>query len=209
MSRAIVAILRGVSPEEVEGLGGALIEAGISRIEVPLNSPKAFQSIEQLARKYANVAEIGAGTVLTEDDVERVSQAGGSLIVSPNANVSVIRRTKSLGLKSFPGVLSPTECFSALSAGADALKFFPASILGLNGFMALKAVLPKDTQTFAVGGVGEADFSSWISAGVTGFGIGTALFVPGLTQAEVEKRAHALVSAYDRSKSSWYKSPLR
>ena len=202
MSRAIVAILRGVSPEEVEGLGGALIEAGISRIEVPLNSPKAFQSIEQLARKYGNVAEIGAGTVLTEDDVERVSQAGGSLIVSPNANVSVIRRTKSLGLKSFPGVLSPTECISALSAGADALKFFPASILGLNGFMALKAVLPKDTQTFAVGGVGEADFSSWISAGVTGFGIGTALFVPGLAQAEVEKRAHALVSAYDRSKSS-------
>lgn len=202
MSRAIVAILRGVSPEEVEGLGGALIEAGISRIEVPLNSPKAFQSIEQLARKYGNVAEIGAGTVLTEDDVERVSQAGGSLIVSPNANVSVIRRTKSLGLKSFPGVLSPTECFSALSAGADALKFFPASILGLSGFMALKAVLPKDTQTFAVGGVGEADFSSWISAGVTGFGIGTALFVPGLTQAEVEQRARALVIAYDRSKSS-------
>ena len=201
MSRAIIAILRGVLPDEVERLGGCLIEAGIDRIEVPLNSPDALTSIECLARAFGDIAEIGAGTVLTEKDVEDVSRAGGTLIVSPDANSGVIRRTKALGLRSFPGVMSPTECFAALSAGADALKFFPASVLGLHGFKALKAVLPKQVLTFAVGGVGAADFDAWLSSGVTGFGIGTALFIPGLSASEVQDRARKLVTAYDEAKA--------
>jgi 2-dehydro-3-deoxyphosphogalactonate aldolase len=168
---------------------------------VPLNSPDALTSIERLARAFGDIAEIGAGTVLTEQDVEDVSRVGGTLIVSPDANSGVIRRTKALGLRSFPGVMSPTECFAALSAGADALKFFPAAVLGLDGFRALKAVLPTQVPTFAVGGVGPADFDAWLSSGVTGFGIGTALYTPGLSASEVQDRALKLVTAFDGAKA--------
>lgn len=197
MSRPVIAILRGVDPDEAESIAGALIENGIDRIEVPLNSPAPFASIGRLARTFGNDAQIGAGTVLTTEDVGRVSDAGGSLIVSPNMVPEVIARTKTLGMASFPGVLTPTECFGALAAGADGLKIFPAFLLGLEGLKAIRAVLPVETQIFMVGGVGGDDFATWRRAGASGFGIGTSLYRPGDMAEDVIPRARALAAAWD------------
>ncbi len=199
MSREIIAILRGITPTEAVAVSEALIEAGISKIEVPLNSPEPLNSISQMARRFADDAQIGAGTVLCTRDVERVSEAGGRIIVSPNCDPAVIARTKAIGLLSYPGVLTPTECFTALRSGADGLKIFPAFRMGPDGLRAIRAVLPGDVRTFAVGGVGPADFAEWIGAGVTGFGIGTGLFKPGFSPAEVHRRAVDIVAAYDRA----------
>ena len=197
MSRHIIAILRGITPEEVPVIGEVLVEAGIDRIEVPLNSPEPFRSIEALAHTLAGRAQVGAGTVLRAEDVDRVRDAGGTLIVSPDCNPSVIDRTKVLGLRSYPGVASPTECFTALRHGADGLKFFPAFLTGPKGIAAIGAVLPPDTATYAVGGVGPGDFAEWFAAGITGFGIGTGLYTPGLPADEVATRARDIVAAYD------------
>ncbi len=188
MSRAIIAILRGgVIPAEVTAIaGGAILEAGIDRIEVPLNSPEPLGSIARLAAAYGgDRALIGAGTVLTPpEDVAAVVSVGGKLIVSPDCNPpDVIRATKVAGLTSFPGVMTPpTECFTALRAGADGLKFFPpAELIGPAGLKALRAVLPKGVDTFAVGGAGGPEnFADWVAAGgATGFGIGSAVYRPG------------------------------
>lgn len=195
--RELVAILRGVTPQEVLAIGQVLMEAGITQIEVPLNSPEPLQSIQALAQQFGEQALIGAGTVLTAQQVQDVAAVGGKLIVSPNCNTAVIQSAKSLGLISLPGVMTPTECFQALDAGADGLKFFPASLVGLSGLKAIKAVLPKIARCYAVGGVGEAEFADWFKAGITGFGIGTSLYKPHDSVEQVKTRAHALVAAYD------------
>ncbi|POF28541.1 2-dehydro-3-deoxy-6-phosphogalactonate aldolase [Roseibium marinum] len=202
MSRNLIAILRGLTPDEALPVTECLIKAGITRIEVPLNSPDPLKSIGAMAGKFSDVAEIGAGTVLEPAQVRDVKAAGGTLIVSPDCNPEVIAATKAEGMSSFPGVMTPSECFTALRGGADGLKFFPASLIGPDGLKAMLAVLPKGTVTYAVGGAGPDNFSNWIRAGATGFGIGTALFKPGFTVAEIRQRAEKIVAAYDAAVST-------
>ena len=197
MSRPLIAILRGVTPSEAADMCGALIDAGIDRIEVPLNSPNPFDSIKAMVDAHGDRALIGAGTVLSTDDVGRVAQAGGQLIVSPNCDQRVIVATKSAGMQSWPGVMTPTDCFEALKAGANGLKIFPASILGPDGVKAIRAILPTGTQVYAVGGAGPENFKQWIDASADGFGIGSAIYKPGDSVATVSDKARAIVAAYD------------
>lgn len=192
----LIAILRGVTPLEAPAIATALLDAGISQIEVPLNSPDPLESIAALARGFSDRALIGAGTVLTLQDVADVADAGGALIVSPNCNVDVIAATKARSMQSWPGVFTPTEAFSALDAGADGLKLFPGSMAGPSGLAAMRAILPKGTKVFAVGGAGPENFGDWIAASADGFGLGSALYKPGLTAAEVGARARTIVDAY-------------
>lgn len=196
-ARNIVAILRGVTPSQVQGIAEVLIQAGITKIEVPLNSPDPFDSIETLAINFGNTAVIGAGTVLSLSDVHRVHDVGGQLIVSPDCNPEVITATKSLGMLSYPGVMTPTECFTALRAGADGLKLFPGSLTGPAGLKAIRAVLPPQTEVLAVGGAGPENFADWAKAGASGFGIGSALYHPDDTAADVAQKATQIAAAYD------------
>jgi len=202
MDRPLIAILRGVTPAEAAPMAGALIDSGITKIEVPLNSPDPFDSIKSMVDAHGADALIGAGTVLSTSDVGRVAQAGGKLIVSPNCDQRVIMATKTAEMQSWPGVMTPTECFAALKAGADGLKVFPASLLGPDGIKAIRAVLPPDTQVYAVGGAGADNFAQWMAASADGFGIGSALYKPGFTVAEVGARARDMVAAYDAAAAS-------
>jgi 2-dehydro-3-deoxyphosphogalactonate aldolase len=192
----LIAILRGVETQVSADMARALVDAGITRIEVPLNSPTPFATITAMKTAVGDAALIGAGTVLSPEDVGRVRDAGGELIVSPNCDQRVIVATKAAGMQSWPGVMTPTECFAALKAGADGLKIFPASLLGPEGIKAIRAVLPPGTQVYAVGGAGPENFGEWIAASADGFGIGSALFKPGYSVAEVAKRGAAIVAAY-------------
>ena len=197
MSRPIVAILRGVRPAEVCAIAEALITAGICRIEVPLNSPEPFDSIGSLAETFGNSALIGAGTVLSVEQVHGVKAAGGKLVVSPDCYPAVIEATKAAGMISYPGVMTPTEGFAALRAGADGLKLFPGQLIGPAGLKVLRAVLPPTTEVLAVGGASPENFTEWRDAGADGVGIGSALYKPGDDAAVVGARAREIVRAYD------------
>ena len=199
MSRNIIAILRGVLQQDAVAICEEILAAGIDRIEVPLNSPEPFDSIARIVNAMGDRALIGAGTVLSVADVDKVNAAGGRLIVSPDCNPEVIAHSKALGLQSYPGVMTPTECFAALRAGADGLKFFPGDMIGPAGLKAVRAVLPKGTEAYAVGGANPDNFKDWVAAGATGFGIGSAIFKPGDTPAEVRAKADAIVAAYDEA----------
>ncbi|MCQ8783377.1 2-dehydro-3-deoxy-6-phosphogalactonate aldolase [Mangrovibrevibacter kandeliae] len=194
----LVAILRGLQPSEVEAVVGGLIEVGFEAIEIPLNSPEPFRSIETAAKMAPSGVYIGAGTVLEVEDVDRLKEAGGRLLVSPNVEPQVILRAGAHGMVTMPGVFTATEAFTALKAGASGLKFFPASVLGPTGIGALMAVLPKGTVVGAVGGVSEENFQAFGKAGVTAFGLGSSLFKPGMSAAEVIERGRRAVAAYHR-----------
>lgn len=194
--RNLIAILRGIHPDEVGRIAEVLISAGITRIEVPLNSPRPFDSITRLT-EFSDRALIGAGTVLSVDQVDQVRDAGGQMVVSPNVDTGVIDRTRALGMQSFPGVMTPTECFTALHAGATALKLFPAELIGPSGVMAIRAVLPGTTQLLAVGGVDAGNFARWHCAGIDGFGLGSALYRAGASVQDVAHAAEVAVVAYD------------
>tara|TARA_R100000365_G_C2734416_1_gene64025 strand:- start:434 stop:1063 length:630 start_codon:yes stop_codon:yes gene_type:complete len=196
--RHIIAILRGITPDEAVPVCTALVEAGITLIEVPLNSPDAVDSIGRAAKALSDRAEIGAGTVLTPEDVRAVAGAGGTFIVSPDTNVEVIAETVRLELKSYPGVFSPTDAFAAIRAGATGLKFFPAEVLGAKGIKAMKAVLPPALPLYAVGGANPDNFHEFFAVGCAGFGLGTYIFKPGMSVAEVSERAKLAVAAYDQ-----------
>lgn len=195
--RNLIAILRGITPPEAAAAARALAAAGIGRIEVPLNSPDPYASISAMVAAMSADIEIGAGTVLTADQVAMVRAAGGTLIVSPNCDPEVITAARAAGMASWPGVMTPTECFAAIKAGATGLKLFPGSLLGPEGLKAIRAVLPTDVPVYAVGGAGPSNFAEWAKAGANGFGIGTALYIPGLSTDDIHARALQIVAAYD------------
>jgi 2-dehydro-3-deoxyphosphogalactonate aldolase len=191
----LVAILRGLKPEEAEGVGEALVAAGLGIIEVPLNSPDPFLSIRRLAERFGDRALIGAGTVLDPADVDRLRDAGGRLVVMPHSDPAVIARAVALGLDCTPGVATPTEAFAALRAGAAALKMFPGEAMPPAIVKAWRAVMPAGTLLLPVGGVGPANMAAYRAAGADGFGLGTSLYAPGLTPEAVAERARAAVAA--------------
>ena len=198
-AQPIIAILRGLRPDEALGVGEALVAAGITILEVPLNSPSPLASIHILAKALKGRALVGAGTVLSPADAEAVQKSGGELIISPNANPAVISHTKKLGLVSLPGIFTPTEAFAALQAGADALKIFPGEIASAAYVKALTAVLPKEARLLLVGGVSTDNIAQWKSSPIAGFGIGSSLYTPGLSAAVVGEKASRLIAAWRKA----------
>ncbi len=192
----LVAILRGVRPDEVEDIGDALVDAGFTILEVPLNSPDPYDSVARLAARLKGYAVVGAGTVLNVDAVERVEAAGGTIIISPNADTRVIAAAAARGLVSMPGIATPTEAFAALEAGAAALKLFPAEAASPAVMKAMRAVLPKGVRMLPVGGIVPSKLDEWHQAGAAGYGLGSALYVPGMDAATVGERARAFVTAW-------------
>ena len=191
----LVAILRGLSPEEAVPVGEALVEAGIHILEVPLNSPDPLTSIGRLAKALEGRAIVGAGTVLTPERVDAVADAGGAIVVSPNMDATVVRRTRDRGLVSLPGCFTPTEAFAALAAGAHAIKLFPGELVSVQATRALAAVLPPRTRMLVVGGVSADGLKDWRGSPVNGFGIGSALYKPGMTVDDVAGRARDFTAA--------------
>jgi 2-dehydro-3-deoxyphosphogalactonate aldolase len=199
--RHLIAILRGITPGETLDVCQALITAGITMIEVPLNSPDALTSIALASNALGEQAAIGAGTVLSKKQVWAVSDAGGTFVVSPDTNKQVIEETVRLQMLSYPGVFTPTDAFRAIKAGATGLKFFPAEVLGPKGIKAMKAVLPPELPVYAVGGANPDNFDEYFAAGCTGFGLGTYIYKPGMSAADVAERAATAVAAYDEGKA--------
>jgi len=193
----LVAILRGVRPDEVEPIGDALVAAGFTLIEVPMNSPDPLDSIGRLARRLDGRALVGAGTVLTPDQVRAVQQVGGRLIISPNSDLSVIAQSAQAGLVSMPGYFTPTEAFAAVQAGASALKLFPAEAATPAVLKAQRAVLPRDLPILVVGGINPDNMAPWVAAGANGFGLGSALYKPGATAAQVSEAAQAFLNGWN------------
>jgi 2-dehydro-3-deoxyphosphogalactonate aldolase len=187
----VVAIIRGVRPDEAEAIGAAIIGAGIRIVEVPLNSPEPLASIERLASRFGDQALIGAGTVLDPDDVKRVARAGGRLIVSPSTDPAVIRQAHDDGLVSCPGFFTPSEAFAALGAGAHGLKLFPAEAASPAVVKAMRAVLPTDVPLIVVGGIKPDTMRPWLDAGANGFGLGGGLYRPGQSPEETAAKARA------------------
>lgn len=194
----LVAILRGIHPDEAVPIGEALVDAGFTLIEVPLNSPDPFDSIAAMAAALKDRALVGAGTVLTAAEVDAVARAGGRMVISPNANRDVIAATRTHGLASLPGVATPTEAFSAIDAGATALKLFPAEGSSPAVLKAMRAVLPKTMPMLPVGGITPGGMQPWLDAGANGFGLGSALYRAGLDATGVGARAAAFVAALPR-----------
>lgn len=195
----IIAILRGIAPDEVVPVGETLIAAGIRIIEIPLNSPDPFESIRRLSKSVGDRGLVGAGTVLLIEQVARVQDAGGQLVVSPNTDVSVIQKTVGAGLVSVPGYFTPSEAFAAIAAGAHAIKLFPAEAATPAVVIAQRAVLPTDVPLFVVGGVTVDDLGPWSAAGADGFGLGSALYRAGDTASQVRQRAARFVAAAQSS----------
>jgi len=199
LKRSLVAILRGITPDEVEAVVEALIDGGFEMVEVPLNSPDPFVSIERLSKQFGKDCLIGAGTVVSASDCVRVAEAGGRLMVSPNVDPEVLATAQARGMVTMPGVFTPTEAFLALRCGASALKYFPASALGPSGISAQLAVLPKGVVVGAVGGVSDKNLASYVAVGVRAFGLGSSLYKPGMTASDVRVTARASVQAYDEA----------
>lgn len=202
LKRNLVAILRGIRPEEIEGVVEVLVEAGFEAIEVPLNSPEPFASIEKARRLAPASCLIGAGTVLEVPQVDRLKSVGGNLLVTPNVEPAVIRRAVEHGMVTMPGVFTATEALLATRSGAAALKFFPASALGPAGISAISAILPKGLPIGAVGGVSDADFGAYLKVGVSCFGLGSSLYKPGDSAATVAEKAKRTIAAYDAAVSA-------
>jgi 2-dehydro-3-deoxyphosphogalactonate aldolase len=192
----LIAVLRGISPEEVDAVGDALVEAGFRILEVPLNSPRPFDSIRRMARRFGDRCLIGAGTVLDVADVARVREAEGRIVVMPHADLAIVRESKRLGMVCCPGVATPTEAFGALAAGADGLKMFPAEGMPPPVLKAWRAVLPKDALVFAVGGIRPDNMAGYWAAGASGFGTGSNLYKPGVAADDVRKAAAAYATAF-------------
>ncbi|MGW1737694.1 2-dehydro-3-deoxy-6-phosphogalactonate aldolase [Nocardia sp. NPDC001965] len=192
----LIAILRGITPDEVVAVGSVLIEEGFHAIEVPLNSPDPYRSIELLAANFGTLCPVGAGTVLSPAEVERARSVGAEIIVSPNTDVDVITATLALGMRSYPGIATPTEAFGAVRAGARSLKLFPSGILGISGMRALSAVLPDDVELIPVGGVDGSNLADWQAAGAGGAGIGTSVYRPGDTAAQVRAAGRRLSAVW-------------
>lgn len=197
MRRGIVAILRGLDPNDAVPVAQAIHDSGIDAIEVPLNSPDPFVSIARIRAALPESVLVGAGTVLAAHDVDALDKAGGRLLVSPNIDARVMERAAQFKMVTMPGVFSPTEALKAIELGASALKFFPSSVLGPAGIAAIRAVLPSGTLVAAVGGVSENDFTAYRNAGASIFGLGSSLFKPGMTPQEVSLRSRAIVAAWD------------
>jgi 2-dehydro-3-deoxyphosphogalactonate aldolase len=195
----LIAILRGITPDEAVSVGAALIEAAFEIIEVPLNSPAPLATIERLVGRFGDAALIGAGTVLSANDVDAVAAAGGRLIVMPHSDAAVVERAKARDLACVPGFVTPTEAFAAIAAGADALKLFPAEGSSPAVLKSLRAVLPRGVPIIPVGGIDERGFEVWLAAGAAGFGVGSALYKPGVTADVLRARAQTLVAALKRS----------
>ncbi len=200
MGRApFTAILRGLAPEEALAVGTALVEAGMTILEVPLNSPRPLDSIRLLAQRFGSTCLIGAGTVMTPQQVREIGQVGGRLIVMPHGDAEVIAAAKQAGMVCMPGVATPTEGFAALRAGADALKLFPAELVTPAVLRAMRAVFPPQTLFLPVGGITPDNLADFVQAGASGFGLGSGLYAPGRDAAEVGRRARAYLAAWDRA----------
>ena len=196
-NRELIAILRGLTRDRCVAVSEILIAEGFSKLEVPLNSPNPMETIAEMQNKFGTSVIIGAGTVTNVSEVIELSNLDCQMIVSPHTDTEVIKTTKNKGMLSFPGAFTPSECFSAINSEADGLKIFPAFKLGVKGFKSLKAVLPSNLKTYAVGGIDETHFSDWLNAGVTGFGIGSNLFHPSMTNDDIQFAARKFVLAYD------------
>lgn len=197
LKRSLVAILRGIGPDETADTISVLVESGFEAIEIPLNSPDPFRSIKIAVEAAPHGCLIGAGTVLSTGDVDRLAEVGGTLMISPNVDPHVISHAASLGMVTMPGIFTPSEALSAIKAGASGLKFFPASVLGPSGISAIRAVLPPEIEIGAVGGVSHDSYGDYRAVGIRTFGLGSSLYKPGMSVEEIAKRARLSVSAYD------------